>query len=120
MDNAEKKVVLFPNGIIDKTAPLRFTLLYDSEDGEKTDILWLQSEDDADYSIPVIDPLRLGDSYDIWLDQEQISVLGGADPEGMLVLVPIVTLKDGDIRVDMKCPFVINTDTLMACQLVLE
>ena len=76
---------LFPNGIIDRTVPLRFTLLYDSEDGEKTGILWLQSEDDADYSIPVIDPLKVEDSYDIWLDQEQISILGGTDPKEMLL-----------------------------------
>ena len=52
----DSKIICFPNGIIGFPDLQKFTLMHDEEQGSNT-IKWLQSIDEPNFAMPVMDPL---------------------------------------------------------------
>ncbi len=116
----ENKIITFDGGIIGFPELKRFMLIHDREN-EKKHISWLQSIDEPDFAMPVIDPLKLVEDYNPIVEDELLSGLGKLSPEEMLVLVTMTIPKDiTKMTVNLKAPIIINAASLKAGQIIVD
>ena len=97
-----------------------FLPIHDIEN-EKSRISWLQSVEEPEFAMPVIDPLVLMEDYDPLVEDEMLSALGDLDSSDMLVLVTVTV--PADIRkmtANFKAPVIINSANQKACQIIVE
>ena len=114
------KIITFDGGIIGFPELKRFMLIHDREN-EKKHISWLQSIDEPDFAMPVIDPLKLVEDYNPIVEDELLSGLGKLLPEEMLVLVTMTIPKDiTKMTVNLKAPIIINAASLKAGQIIVD
>jgi flagellar assembly factor FliW len=78
-------VVEFPNGLIG-LAGTRYALLARSDDSA---FLWLHSLDDADLAIPLTNPWRFFDSYEVELSDDEAERIGIAEADDTSVYVTV-------------------------------
>lgn len=117
----EDKVIEFPQGIMGFEGYNKYTLLYDIEEGEKPMISWLQCVEEPDLAIPVMNPLFVKADYNPTVEDALLSLLGEMNDENALVLVTITVPADKTkVTVNLKAPFVINSDTRKGCQIIVE
>lgn len=117
----DAKIIHIDQGMIGFPELRNFTLIFDSDRGEKSAIMWLQSMDDGDIAIPVAVPTDLLPDYNPTADNTLLENLGTLTPENTYILVTVTVPKDiEDISVNLKAPIVINTDTNKGCQLIVE
>ena len=121
VDIAEEKVLAFDNGIIGLEDMKKFVLLYDSEKGEGDTITWLQSLDDADFAIPVINPYIVKQDYNPMVEDEMMASLGDLNPEDLMVFTTIKVPADiTQMTVNFKAPIIIHAKTRKGCQIIAE
>lgn len=117
----KEKIITMEQGIIGFPDLKHFTLVYDSENEEKSGIMWLQSMDDGDISMPVMVPSDLISDYNPTVNNELLEPLGNLTPDNTYVLVTVtVPEKIEDISVNLKAPVIVNMDTNKGCQLIVE
>lgn len=115
------KIITMEHGIIGFPELKHFTLIFDSEKEGKASIMWLQSMDDGDMAIPVIEPLGLLGEYAPEVNDELLGSLGELTEENIYILVTVrVPENIEDISVNLKAPIIVNTDTNKGCQLIVE
>ena len=108
IEAAEDKIIEFSAGIIGFPKMQHFLLIHDIEN-EKSRISWLQSVEEPEFAMPVIDPLVLMEDYDPLVEDEMLSALGDLD--------------SSDIRkmtANFKAPVIINAANQKACQIIVE
>lgn len=116
----EEKIITFDNGIIGFCDMKRFMLIHDSEQEGKA-ITWLQSIDEPEFAMPVINPLLVDNTYDPVIEDELLSGLGEIKEDELLVLVTITVPKEIEkITCNMAAPIVINAGNRKACQVITE
>lgn len=121
VDVAEEKLLTFDNGIIGLENMKRFVLLYDSEKGEGDTITWLQSIDDADFAMPVINPYMAKQDYNPMVEDEMLVSLGELNPEDLMVFTTIKVPADiTQMTVNFKAPIIIHAKTRKGCQIIAE
>lgn len=121
VDVAEEKLLTFDNGIIGLENMKRFVLLYDSEKGEGDTITWLQSTDDADFAMPVINPHMVKQDYNPMVEDEMLVSLGELNPEDLMVFTTIKVPADiTQMTVNFKAPIIIHAKTRKGCQIIAE
>ncbi|MDY6353024.1 MAG: flagellar assembly protein FliW [Lachnospiraceae bacterium] len=122
IDIADDKIIDFPDGIIGFPDLKRFTLIYDSGDKEKSRaLMYLQSMDEPQFAMPVVMPNDIFVDYNPTINDDLLSGIGELTPDSTYVLVTITVPKDiTKMTVNLKGPFVINTDTLKGVQLMVE
>lgn len=121
VDVAEEKLLTFDNGIIGLENMKRFVLLYDSEKGEGDTITWLQSLDDADFAMPVINPYIVKQDYNPVVEDEMMVSLGELNPEDLMVFTTIKVPADiTQMTVNFKAPIIIHAKTRKGCQIIAE
>ena len=114
----DSKMINFPNGIVGFPDLKDFALIHDAEQGNQAGIRWMQSVQEPNFAMPVIDPLVVREDYDPRVDDELLKVIGEGS---MLVLTTITVPSDlSKMSVNLKAPIVINVDTRKALQVVLE
>ena len=59
----DSKIIRFPAGIIGFPQMTDFVLVYDEEKGKTTPIRWLQSLQETEFALPVMDPLLVATDY---------------------------------------------------------
>jgi len=117
----EEKVIHFVNGIVGFPELTDFTLVFDEEKGNKSDIRWMQSIQEPDFAIPVIDPLIIRPDYNPVVEDELLSAIGEIRPEELLVLVTITVPKDiTRMSINLKAPIIVNASIKKACQIIVE
>lgn len=117
----DNKVICFKNGILGFEDYKRYTLLFDEEDGEKSDISWLQSLDEAALAIPVINPFLIMKDYNPSIEDELLKPLGELSEENIVALVTLTVPDDVEkITANLKAPFIINSDTRMGTQVIVD
>lgn len=118
---SENKIITFANGIIGFPDMKRFALIHDEEEGNGAGIRFLQSLDEANFAMPVIDPLIVKPDYDPEVDDELLTGIGNVTGDNLLVLVTVSVPGDlTKMSVNMQGPFVINAETHKACQVILD
>ena len=108
----EDKIIRFVNGLVGFPELKDFALVHDTDSESGKGIQWLQSMQDGNFAIPVVNPLQILDNYDPVVEDELLTPLGELAVEDMLVLVTIT--------VNLKGPIVINAKNCMACQVIAE
>lgn len=117
----ENKVITFVNGMVGFPDMKKFTLIYDEEKKNKGGIMWFQSLDEPEFAMPVMEPNAILPEYNPTVNDELLSPLGELTPDNLYVLVTVTVPSDiTKMTANMKGPIIINTDTLLASQIVVE
>ncbi|MCR5120082.1 MAG: flagellar assembly protein FliW [Lachnospiraceae bacterium] len=115
----DSKMIHFPAGIVGFPDLKDFALIHDAEQGNQAGIRWMQSVQEPEFAMPVVDPLVAKEDYNPVVDDELLKVIG--ESEDILVLVTITVPSDlTKMSVNLKAPIVINVEERKACQVVLE
>ena len=116
----EEKKLTFPGGIIGFPDLQNFVLIHDEEKSDGS-IRWMQSIEEPNFAMPVIDPLIILHDYNPQVEEDLLKKLGEYGEGDLLVLVTITVPHDlTKMTVNLKAPFVINTATKKACQIIVE
>ena len=121
IDIAEDKILHFPNGIIGFPDMTEFALVHDSEKQSVSAVRWLQSMQEPEFAMPVVDPLVVKEDYDPEIEDELLKVIGEWNPDSILVLVTMTVPRDiTKMTVNLQAPIIINVDTRKACQVIVD
>ena len=85
LEVSEEAVIEFPCGLIGLPST-RYALLARSEDAA---FLWLQSLDDPDLAIPVTNPFRFFDTYEVELSDDEAARIGITESDDTSVYVTV-------------------------------
>lgn len=119
---SEERVFTFPEGLAGFESSKRFTLFH--EEGKPT-VFWLQSLDDPALSFSVVPPERINVEYEIDLGDDEVRLLGLADPADAIVVVILyreeaAAADGGRIAASTHSPLVINARTRVGMQKILR
>lgn len=121
IDIEDDKIITFPNGLVGFPDMKKFTIIYDEDKPGKNGIIWFQSLDEPQFAMPVMEPNAVVPDYNPTVNDELLAPLGELTEDNLYVLVSVTVPKDiTKITVNLKGPIVINTDTLLANQIVVE
>lgn len=121
IDIAEDKIIHFPGGIVGFPDMTEFALIHDSEKESVCAVRWLQSMQEPEFAMPVMDPLAVVPDYNPEVEDELLKPIGELDPESILVLVTMTVPKDiKNMTVNLQAPLVINADEKKACQIIVD
>ena len=116
----DEKKLTFPGGIIGFPDLQNFVLIHDEEKSDGS-IRWMQSIEEPNFAMPVIDPLIILPDYNPQVEEDLLKKLVEYGEGDILVLVTITVPHDlTNMTVNLKAPFVINTVTRKACQIIVE
>ncbi len=116
----DDKIIHFPGGIVGFPDLTDFALIHDEEKGPNA-IRWMQSLQETNFAMPVIDPLLVLPEYNPVIEDELLKSLGELDVDNTLVLVTITVPSDIEkMTVNLQAPFVINADNRKACQVIVD
>ena len=117
---ADEKVIEFPSGIIGFPDLTQFALIHDEDKGVGG-IHWLQSVQEPNFAMPVMDPLLVKEDYNPTVEDELLTPIGEIIPEEILVLVTVTVPSDlTKMSVNLCGPIVINSATCKAVQIIVE
>ena len=115
----DEKLIHFVNGIVGFPDLTEFALIHDEE--KKGGIRWLQSMQEPQFALPVLNPLDVLETYNPQVEDELLKPLGDLAPDDMLVLVTVTVPSDlTKMTVNLRGPIVINTATMKASQVITE
>lgn len=117
----DDKIIRLETGIIGFPDLKNFTIIFDSEKGNDTSIMWFQSLDEPQFAMPVMDPTIVRPDYNPHVEDELLSPLGELTSDNLFVLVTIKVPKNIEgMTINLKAPIIINTDTRKGGQLIVE
>ena len=121
IDLEETKIIEFDEGIMGFEEYKKYTILYDNEGDGKPSINWLQSLDLPGLALPVINPLLIKEDYNPVVEDELLKGLGELTEENIVILLAMTIPSDlTKMSVNLKAPFIINSDTRKGCQIIVE
>ncbi len=119
IDLSEDKIITFENGIMGFENSKKFTLLYDSEKEDRPSISWLQSIDEKELALPVINPFLVKNDYNPIVEDELLRPLGELDDENVAILLVMTIPSDiKKMTANLKAPIIVNSDTRKGCQII--
>ena len=121
IDIEDEKIINFEDGIIDFPDLKKFTLIYDEEKENNSNIIWMQSLDEPAFAMPVMNPLLVKENYNPIVEDELLKALGNLAEENTLVLVTVTVPQNIEkTSVNLKAPIVINAKEKKAVQVIVE
>lgn len=121
IDIEEEKILNFERGIIGFPDLKKFTLIYDEEKKDNSNIIWMQSLDEPAFAMPVMNPLLVKENYNPIVEDELLKALGNLTEENTLVLVTVTVPQNIEkTSVNLKAPIVINAKEKKAVQVIVE
>lgn len=119
IDIDDDKIIHFEDGIIGFPFMKDFTLIKDQEDSEAS-IMWLQSMDEVQFAMPVMEPLKVLDSYNPTINDDLLTSIGITEANTFCLVTITVPPEIEKLTVNLKAPIIINTDNNKACQIIVE
>lgn len=117
----QSKIIEFVNGIVGFPELTEFALISNNEENIDSPIKWLQSMQDGEVALPVIDPLLILPDYNPQVEDEWLKSLGELSAENLLVLVTVTVPKNiTGMSVNLKGPIIIQVDQKKACQVIVD
>lgn len=117
----DSKIIHFPGGIIGFPEMTDFALVHDEEKGKDVPIRWLQSLQEAQFAMPVMDPLLVKADYNPEVEDELLNPLAITDSGEVLVLVTVSVPKDlTAMSVNLQAPLIINAQNRKAAQVIVN
>lgn len=121
IDIEEGKIIHFVNGLVGFPQLMDFALIHDGEGKSGEGVQWLQSMQEGNFAMPVLNPLQILPEFNPVVEDELLAPLGEMTAEDMLVLVTISVPEDvTKMTVNLKGPMVINAANCKACQVIAE
>lgn len=121
VDISDEKIITFENGIIGFPDMKRFALIHDEEEGDNAGIRFLQSLDETNFAMPVMNPLIVKPDYDPEVDDDLLTGIGHTEGDNLLVLVTVSVPSDlTKMSVNLQGPIVIDAETCKACQVIVD
>lgn len=121
VDIDDEKLIHFPNGIVGFPDMTDFALIHDEEQGDNAGIRWMQSVQEPAFAMPVISPLTVCGDYNPEVEDELLKPLGDVQVDNMLVLTTITVPHElKNMSVNLKAPFIINSDNRTAVQIIVD
>ncbi|MDR1692667.1 MAG: flagellar assembly protein FliW [Oscillospiraceae bacterium] len=118
IDIAEEKILTFEGGLAPFYSSNRFTII-SSEETEP--FLWLQSLDEPDVALAVVNPFRLFPDYAPVVNESDLDKIGDPADEDILVLtVAVIPHKYENMTTNLVSPILINSQNNRARQSVME
>ncbi len=115
------KILFFENGILGYETCKKYVILYNQEDDKNNRISWLQSIDERDLALPIINPFLIKQDYNPEIEDDLLFNLDDLNDENIIVLVSITVTKNADIiTANLKAPFIINTETRKGTQVIAQ
>lgn len=116
----DEKLITFPNGIIGFPFMKQFALIRD-EENKNAAIMWLQSMEEPQFAMPVVEPNLISDSYNPVVNDENLTPVGKMVEEQTYLLVTITVPSDIEkMTANLKAPIVINMANNKAVQIIVE
>ena len=98
-----------------------FKMVHYEEKGVGSGIRWLQSMQEPNFAMPVMDPLLVKDDYNPEVNDELLEQAGNVNPDNMLVLVTVTIPSDiKQMSVNLRGPIVINAEEKKACKIIVD
>jgi flagellar assembly factor FliW len=114
----EDQIITFPEGLPGFPGQRRFVLV-DLQEGSP--LKFLQSVDDPDLTFLVAEPLTFFPDYRVLVQPEDLAPIALEVPEqGMVVAIVSVPEDFKQATVNLKAPVVINPETALGRQVILE
>ena len=122
VDIAEDKIVYFPDGILGFEDLKKYTLIFDvKKNGEKSKIAWLQSVEEPELALPVINPFEVKKDYDPIIKEALLKNLGEVTPENTVVLLVVTVPSDiSKTTANLKAPIIMSSDSRIGAQVIVE
>lgn len=121
IDIEDTKIICFPNGIVGFPELTDFALIHDSEKEGSIAVRWLQSMQEPNFAMPVMDPLAVKPDYNPEVEDELLKPLGNWKPEDILVLVTMTVPSDiTRMTVNLQAPIIVNAEEKKACQIIVD
>ena len=115
------KIIHFENGIIGFPELTDFALVYDIEKGNEAGVRWMQSLQEPNFALPVMDPLIVKADYNPEVDEDVLKPIGMHGLDEILALVTVTVPKDlTKMTVNLKAPMIINVAEKKAVQIILD
>jgi flagellar assembly factor FliW len=115
---AEEKILHFEGGLPGFDNCLRFSII----SSEETDpFLWLQSLEEPDVALAVINPFRLFPEYSPVVNEEDLGKIGNpADDDILALTVAVIPVKYENMTTNLVSPILINLKNNQARQIIME
>lgn len=121
VDISDEKIITFENGIIGFPDMKNFALIHDEEEGDNAGIRFLQSLDETNFAMPVMNPLIVKPDYDPPVDYDLLAGIEYKEGDNLLVLVTVSIPGDlTKMSVNLQGPIVIDVETHKACQIIVD
>ena len=121
IDLQEDKIITFEQGIMGFESCKRYTILFDIEGENKPSISWLQCLDEQSLALPVINPFLIKNDYNPVVVDELLKPIGEINEQNLIILLSLTVPSDmTKLSVNLKAPFIINSDTRKGCQIIVE
>ncbi|WP_029322846.1 flagellar assembly protein FliW [Butyrivibrio sp. AE3004] len=117
VDIDDSKIITIPFGLVGFPQLQKFALLHDKD--RPVGALWyLQSMDDPDFALPVIDPLTIKPEYNPQIVEDDVELLEPLTEKNLLILVTITVPEDiKNMTANLNAPILINSDTNKGAQI---
>jgi len=117
----DAKIITFEQGIVGFPEMQKFAIVHDEEKGVNAGIRYLQSVDEPEFAMPVMDPLVVMPEYNPEVEDELLKPLGDIKADNLLVLVTVSVPKEIEkISVNLQAPIIINAEEKKGVQVILE
>lgn len=117
----EDKIIFFERGIMGFEELKNYTILYDIEEEGQHTISWLQSTEEPGLAIPIVSPQVIDNNYNPVVEDELLQSLGEINDDNIAIFLTITVPRDiKNMSVNLKAPFVINSDTKKGIQVIAE
>ena len=121
IDIEESKIIHFQGGIVGFPELTDFAIIHDAEKDSENPIRWMQSMQEPNFAMPVMDPLAVCPDYNPTVEDEMLKPIGERNPDSILVLVTLTVPQDvKKMSVNLQAPFIINADERKAIQLIVD
>ena len=121
IDIEESKIIHFQGGIVGFPELTDFAIIHDAEKDSENPIRWMQSMQEPNFAMPVMDPLAVCPDYNPPVEDKMLKPIGELNLDSILVLVTLTVPQDvTKLSVNLHAPFIINADERKAIQLIVD
>ncbi len=117
----DEKIITLDRGLMGFEEYKKYTILFDCEKEEGTNIMWFQCVEEPTLALPMINPLLVKEDYNPVVEDELLTGLGEITEENLVILVTMTVPNElENMTVNLKAPVIINADTRKGAQIIVE
>lgn len=122
IDIDEQKIITFPHGLFGFNQYKKFAIIYElTDDGEIPVINWLQSLEDKDVALPIMNPISIVPDYNPVVEDELLKPLGTWNETNIIFYTVVNAHSEVEqLTTNLKAPITINMDNFTGVQVMVE